>query len=94
MDYERKTEGDLRVDDHVCALVGGQPNPRGPSVAAIRDLLKVVAHELGELVLPCPHDDELQEIVFVPVSGVVVEDLGPIGVEPLRRKRVLETDAP
>lgn len=42
--------------------------------------------------LPGADDDELQEVVFVSLGGVVVEDLGAIGVQPFRRERMLETD--
>lgn len=87
--HNREAEGDRRIDDHLRTSVGRKTNARGEPIAAVRDPSKVVAYKLGELVLPCPDHHKLQKLIVAPLVGVVVEDLGAIGVQPLRRERVL-----
>ena len=93
VDHKRKAERDPWIDNHVGPLVRRQANSGRPTVTPVGDPLQVLAHDLGELVLPGAHYHELQELVFVSLRGVAVQDLGAIGVQPLRRERMLETNA-
>ena len=83
VNHERQAERDPWIHNHLSPLVGRQANSRRPTVTPIGDPLEGVAHDFGELVLPCAHYDELQEVVFVSFGGVVVQNLGAIGVQPL-----------
>jgi hypothetical protein len=55
------------------------------------DLLQVVLDDPGELALLSTHDGELEHLALAALVGVVEEDLGAVGEEPLGCKRVLSS---
>ncbi len=87
-DEDRLAERTIRVDLDDVSRRDRQHDALRPIVLRVGDPLEVVANHVGEDPLACQHD---REDLLVPVPcGVVVQDRGPVGVQPARRQGVLD----
>lgn len=89
MYYKWKTERNLGVDDHLGVFVGRQPYRVGPTIASIFDTAQIALDDIGELTLLRPYHGQLHYLALATLVRIVEENLGTVGVEPLRGQGML-----
>jgi hypothetical protein len=90
VNHERLSERLVGIHEHLCGAIGREMYLLRPSVVAVADRLEVVADDLREVLLSGAHDR--QERFVVAALRVIEDQLGPVGVDPFRDQRVVETD--
>jgi hypothetical protein len=91
---EWESECNPRINYDVSGAVGGKSEAGGPAVSAIGDPFHVIPNHLGELVLAGADHHQLEELVRLAPSRVVIEHLRAIRVQVFESKCVLDTDRP
>jgi hypothetical protein len=89
VDEDRLTERSLRVDDDERLFGDRKDQPCGPP-ALVSDAAQVPLDHVMEHALAGADHREQAELLVAVRSGVILENLGPVGLEPVRGQRVFQ----
>ena len=90
---DRLPKGPSRVDDHLGALIGGQPQESGIAIRRVIDPLEVVLDDVSEDMLAAPYHHQLAGKVCIRGSRllrVVEEEFGAVSEQAPRSQGVVD----